>query len=126
MQLCNVKYLKAVDGNPVGREVSGVVRDELIDKWEKMGLIRVTPADADDGTTPETALGDTQSAPGDTQSAPQADPVPEEGGDPSGGATPVRSDPKAVWRDWLDRHGIEYRSGATKAELIEAWGDSRG
>ena len=119
MQLCNVKYLKAVDGNPVGREVSGVVRDELIDKWEEMGLIRVTPADAADGNPPETALGG-------TQADPQPDPDPEEGDDPSGGATPVRSDPKAVWRDWLDRHGIEYRSGATKAELIEAWGDSRG
>lgn len=119
MQLCNVKWLKAVDGNPVGREVSGVVRDELIDKWEEMGLIRVTPADAGDGTPPETGLGG-------TLAAPQPAPVPEEGGDPSGGSTPVRSDPKAVWRDWLDRHGIKYRSGATKAELIEAWGDSRG
>ena len=119
MQLCDVKWLKAVDGNPVGREVSGVVRDELIDKWEEMGLIRVTPTDAGDGTTPETALGD-------TQAVPQAAPVPEEGGDPSGGATPVQSDPKAVWRDWLDRHGIEYRAGATKAELIEAWDESRG
>lgn len=119
MQLCNVKWLKAVDGNPVGREVSGVVRDELIDKWEQMGLIRVTPADAGDGTTPETALGD-------TQAVPQPDPDHEEGDDPSGGATPILSDTKAVWRDWLDSHGIEYRPGATKAELIEAWGDSRG
>lgn len=119
MQLCNVKWLKAVDGNPVGREVSGVVRDELIDKWEAMGLIRVTPTDADDGTPPETVVSG-------TQADPQSDPGPEEGGDFSGGATPVRSDPKAVWRDWLDRHGIEYRSGATKAELIEAWDDSRG
>jgi hypothetical protein len=119
MQLCNVKYLKAVDGNPVGREVSGVVRDELIDKWEEMGLIRVTPTDETDGTPPETALGDTQAV-----QQPSLDPT--EGGDPFGGATPVLSDPKAVWRDWLDRHGIEYRSGATKAELIEAWGDSRG
>lgn len=119
MQLCNVKWLKAVDGNPVGREVSGVVRDELIDKWEEMGLIRVTPTDADDGTTPETALGG-------TQADPQAAPAPKEGEGPADGATPVQSDPKAVWRDWLDRHGIEYRSGATKAELIEAWDDSRG
>ena len=119
MQLCNVKYLKAVDGNPVGREVSGVVRDELIDKWEEMGLIRVTDTDEADGTPPETDVEG-------SQATPEPSPAPVGGGGSLDGATPVLSDPKRVWRDWLDRHGIEYRSGATKAELIEAWGDSRG
>lgn len=123
MQLCNVKWLKAVDGNPVGREVSGVVRDELIDKWEEMGLIRVTPTDESDGTPPETALGDTQAV-----QQPSLDPV--EGGDPFGGATgipvPKASARKFEWAAFLTMQGIDVPADATKAEMIEAWDDSRG
>ena len=31
MTVCNIKWLKSVDGNPVGRVVTGVERDELVE-----------------------------------------------------------------------------------------------
>lgn len=123
MQLCNVKYLKAVDGNPVGREVSGVVRDELIDKWEEMGLIRVTPADAADETPPETALGGTLAAP---QPAPAHESHNDDDDAPTGIQAPKASARKFEWAAFLTMQGVDVPDDATKAELIEAWDDSRG
>ena len=110
MTVCNVKYLKAVDGNPVGRVVTGVERDELVDKWERMGLVEVIPADA-----PDSGAADT---PEPRETVPLAA-VPAEVGD----VPPVPSvlATKAIWRRFLDSHDIQYRRGATKNELITAW-----
>lgn len=110
MTVCNVKWLKAVDGNPAGRVVTGVERDELVDKWERMGLVEVIPVDAPDENdvdTPKTREnGSLAEVPADT-----------------GAESPEPSvlDTKAVWRRFLDSHDIPYRRGATKNELISAW-----
>ena len=106
MTVCDVKYLKAVDGNPVGRVVTGVERDELVDKWERMGLVEVTPVGA-----PDEGAAD---APETSDAAPAAA-VGAETGEPS------VLDTKAVWRRFLDSREIQYRRGATKNELIRAW-----
>ena len=110
MTVCNIKWLKSVDGNPVGRVVTGVERDELVDKWERMGLVEVIPVDApDDGA---------EEAPETRETVPLAAIpagvgfVPDE---------PTVADTKAVWRGFLDSHDIPYRRGATKTELIRAW-----
>ena len=110
MTVCDVKWLKAVDGNPVGRVVTGVERDELVDKWERMGLVEVISVDAPD----EKAEG----APEAREKGSLAV-VQEEAGAES--AEPSVLDTKAVWRRFLDSHDIPYRRGATKNELIRAW-----
>ena len=110
MTVCNVKWLKAVDGNPVGRVVTGVERDELVEKWERMGLVEVIPVDAPDDKaagTPETR-----------ETVPVAAVPAEVGLVPP---EPSVLDTKAVWRRFLDSHDIPYRRGATKTELISAW-----
>lgn len=110
MTVCDVKWLKAVDGNPVGRVVTGVERDELVDKWERMGLVEVIPVDAPD----EGAEG----APESRENGSLAE-VPAVAGAES--PEPSVLDTKAVWRRFLDSHDIPYRRGATKNELIRAW-----
>mgnify|MGYP001291927044 CR=1 FL=1 len=110
MAVCNIKWLKAVDGNPVGRVVTGVERDELVDKWEQMGLVEVIPVDAPD----EKAVD----APESRETVPLAA---GEAGLGFGPEEPSVLDTKAVWRGFLDSRDIPYRRGATKNELIRAW-----
>lgn len=110
MTVCNIKWLKSVDGNPVGRVVTGVERDELVDKWERMGLVEVIPVDApDDGA---------EEAPETRETVPLAEFQAGLGAVPP---EPSVLDTKAVWRRFLDSRDIPYRRGATKSELISAW-----
>lgn len=110
MTVCDVKWLKAVDGNPVGRVVTGVERDELVNKWERMGLVEVIPVDAPDAGA--------ASAPESREKGSLAVVQAEAGAEP---VEPSVLDTKAVWRRFLDSHNIPYRPGATKNELIRAW-----
>lgn len=116
--ICDVKFLKAVDGNPVGRIVRGVERDEMIEKWEKMGLLSVSPAEgaqesrengptAAEGPVPSTeAHHDDTDAPVDVEA-------------------PTASARKSEWAEFLAEQGVDVPADATKAEMIEAW-ESRG
>lgn len=116
--ICDVKFLKAVDGNPVGRVVRGVERDEMIEKWEQMGLIRVSPA---------------EKAPESRENGPVAAEHPDpahEGGDgdpgaPVGVEAPKASARKFEWAAFLTMQGVDVPDDATKAEMVEAW-ESRG
>lgn len=113
MRVCSVKFLKAVDGNPVGRVVSGVVLDEMIEKWVRLGLVEVVggwPA----GDTPNQARRGSLAGVG-------AAPAPVEGGGVSNAAEPSRRAVKAEWRRWLTARGVDYPASATKAELIALW-----
>ena len=110
MTVCDVKWLKAVDGNPVGSVVTGVERDELVDKWERMGLVEVIPVDAPDAGA--------ASAPKTRDTVPVAVVQAEVGAEPQ---EPSVLATKAIWRRFLDSHDIPYRRGATKTELIRAW-----
>lgn len=118
MTTCSVKFLKAVDGHPVGRVIAGVQRDSLVDKWADMGLIEVN--DEAPPQPAETAAPD--GAPNQRDTAPVAaddgDPAPEVG-------APPLTARKAVWRDFLDREGIAYPAGATKQDMIETWEHER-
>ena len=118
MTTCSVKFLKAVDGHPVGRVIAGVQRDSLIDKWADMGLIEVNdeaPPQPEESAAPDSAPNQRETAP-----------VAADDGDlaPEGGAPPP-SAVKAAWRDFLDGAGIEYPAGATKQEMIETWQQER-
>ena len=116
--ICDVEFLKAVDGNPVGRVVRGVERDEMIEKWEKMGLLRVSPA--------EDAPESRENGP---TAAEQPDPAPESPNDdpdaPVAVEAPKVSARKFEWAAFLTMQGVNVPDDATKAEMIEAW-DSRG
>lgn len=118
MTTCSVKFLKAVDGHPVGRVIAGVQRDSLIDKWADMGLIEVkddTPPQPEETAAPDGAPETGETAP---VAADDGDPAPE-------GGVPPTTARKAVWRDFLDGEGIDYPTGATKADMIEAWEQER-
>lgn len=110
MTVCNMKWLKSVDGNPAGRVVTGVERDELVEKWEQMGLVEVIPVDAPDDGAQEAPESREKGSLAEFQAGLGA--VPQV---PSVLAT------KAVWRRFLDSRDIPYRRGATKSELISAW-----
>lgn len=112
---CSVKFLKAVDGHPVGRVIEGVVRDAAIEKWADMGLIEVQ------GGEPEPEPEAVEAAEGAPKTAVAAPVAADEGEVAHEGDAPPPSAVKAVWRDFLDSEGIEYPAGATKAAMIEAW-----
>ena len=116
--ICDVKFLKAVDGNPVGRVVRGVERDEMIEKWEKMGLLSVSPAE-----------GAPESRENGPTAAEQPDPAPESHNDDidvfTGIQAPKASARKFEWAAFLTMQGVDVPADATKAEMIEAW-ESRG
>lgn len=110
---CSVKFLKAVDGHPVGRVIEGVVLDAMVEKWADMGLIEVQGGEPE----PEAAEA-AEGAPKTAEAAPVAA---DEGEAAPESDAPPPSAVKAVWRDFLDSEGIEYPAGATKAAMIEAW-----
>ena len=116
--ICDVKFLKAVDGNPVGRVVRGVERDEMIEKWEQMGLIRVSPAEGAPESRENGAMAADQPAPA---------PVGPNGDDdaPTGAEAPKASARKSEWAEFLTEQGVDVPADATKAEMVEAW-ESRG
>ena len=116
--ICDVKFLKAVDGNPVGRVVRGVERDEMIEKWEKMGLLSVSPAEGAPESRENGAMADERPAP-----APE--PHNDDDDAPTGIQAPKASDRKAEWAKFLTEQGVDVPADATKAEMVEAW-ESRG
>ena len=116
--ICDVKFLKAVDGNPVGRVVRGVERDEMIDKWEKMGLLSVSPAEG----APESRENGPTAA---ERPAPAPEPHSDDTDAPVGVEAPKASARKSEWAAFLTMQGVDVPDDATKAEMIEAW-DSRG
>ena len=116
--ICDVKFLKAVDGNPVGRVVRGVERDEMIDKWEKMGLLSVSPAEG----APESRENGPVAA---DQPVPAHEGPSDDDDAPVGVEAPKASARKSEWAAFLTMQGVDVPADATKAEMIEAW-DSRG
>lgn len=122
MNTCSVKFLKAVDGHPVGRVIEGVVLDAMVEKWADMGLIEVQGGEPEpEAAEPEPEPEAVEAAEGAPKTAVAAPVAADDGEVAPEGDAPPPSAVKAVWRDFLDSEGIEYPAGATKAAMIEAW-----